>query len=113
MPKMFDDPKDEMMKGPHGEPDGDEMDIDSLMSEDVTSPGEEDDLFSETPLQQVLTEAGYKVSPEKLSRIQAILSEPEKKSPEKPAGGGMPSSPMAGMAPANLPPPTGKGAGLA
>jgi hypothetical protein len=80
------------------------------MGSDVT--GKEDDaLFEENPLESALADAGFdKVSPEKIARIHAILSEPEKGAPGAakpgaPAGAGTP--PVGGMVPKGMPPPSG------
>jgi len=80
-----------------------EDDIDSLMGEDIAG-GEEEPLFDETPLEMALKEAGINVTPEKLSRIQAILSEPEK-GKEKPGSATAPTPPVGGMVPEKMPAP--------
>ncbi len=67
---MFDDPADEMTKGPHSE-----TDFDEIMSQDISSPDENpDDLFGkENPLESALSSAGYNATPDQLSQIEAIL----------------------------------------
>jgi hypothetical protein len=90
---MFDDPEDEMAQGPHPEPDGDESYIDDLMSQDMSES--DDELFKESPLESALIDAGYKVSPDQLSQIEAILTKP----PEAPKAPGAEELPPAGKPP--------------
>jgi len=85
---MYDDPTDEMMKGPHAEPDEDESYIDDVMGENLEDDDEE--LFNESPLEQALKDAGYNVTPDQVSQIEGILK----------GGGGKPpmgKPPMGGM----------------
>lgn len=99
MPVMYDDPKDEMTKGPHAEPDFDE-----IMSQDIESPEESpEDLFGGEEggdLASALKSAGYNATPEQLSQIESILGQPKpmeaasgmkKPSPIMP-GGAMPGA---------------------
>jgi hypothetical protein len=84
-PGMYDDPTDEMLKGPHAEPDEDESSIDDLMSQDFSES--DDELFKESPLESALIDAGFKVTPEQLTQIESILNKPAAK-PEAPEAPG-------------------------
>jgi hypothetical protein len=104
-PAMYDDPTDEMLKGPHAEPDDDESSIDDLMSQDFSES--DDELFKESPLESALIDAGFKVSPEQLTQIESILNKPAEKpgAPEAPgAPGAKPPSAMGGAVPQGLKP---------
>lgn len=107
-PAMYDDPSDELTKGPHAEPDEDESSIDDLMSQDFSES--DDELFKESPLESALIDAGFKVSPDQLSQIEAILNKPAAKpgAPEAPGAakpplpGAKPPTAMGGAVPAGM-----------
>jgi len=68
--------KDDIGKPPHAEPDFGDEELDGIMSQDITAPapgGSEDVLGGGDPLESALTDAGFKVTPEQLTQIQAIL----------------------------------------
>lgn len=89
---MMDNPADEMTKGPHAEPDEDETYLDDAM---MGGGAGEDNIFAnEDPLESMLLDMGYKITPDQLNQIKAILQKPAAK-PEaaKPAtpGGAVPA----------------------
>jgi hypothetical protein len=93
---MFAGQQDEMTKGPHSEPD---EDIDSIMSQDITSPEDNpDDLFGSdgSPLASALEGAGYNATPEQLTQIESILGKPGAATPS--LGAKKPAMPMPGGA---------------
>jgi len=102
---MFDDPKDEMTKGPHGEPEGDEFDIEGIMGQPLEGDDTEDPLKGD-PLEEALASAGFKVSPEVLDQIKALVSKPS----AKPPLGGKEAPGAAGEPPMGGKPPMGGGA---
>ncbi len=102
MPRMmFDDPRDEMTQPPHAEPEGDESYIDDIMGKDLEG-GDEDLFGKESPLESALVDAGFKVTPDQLSQIEAILAKPPAKpeaQPGKPPLGGLAKPPSAPVKP--------------
>ncbi len=85
-PGLKDDPLDELMSGPHAEPDQDESFIDDAMNE---QPDEGADLFgAEDPLESALTDAGFNASPDQLAQIKSILQPAGKPAAKKPMIGG-------------------------
>ena len=75
--------------------DFDDEEIDGIMGQDITNPmgaGSDDVLGGGDPLESALTDAGFAVTPEQLTQIQAILK------PAKPPmmGAGKPAPAMGG-----------------
>lgn len=85
-PLMLDNPEDEAIGAPAGEPDGDESYIDDVMGADIMGLAGDEDAMG-NPLEELFAQAGIPITPEKMSRIQAILDEPEK-GPQKAPGMG-------------------------
>lgn len=86
-PLMIDDPSDDM-GAPHAEPEGDESYINDIMGKDIMKGAPEAEDMGE-PLEMLLVDAGYKVSPEQLDQIKAIIGSPMgAKGPVKAPGAG-------------------------
>lgn len=83
-----------MFKGEEMEEEGMEggEDIDSIMREPIEGDDEEEGLFGkEDPLESALAQAGFKVAPDVLEQVRALVSKPAK--PMKPE---LPGKPEAG-----------------
>lgn len=96
------------MGGPALPGDEDESYIDDIMGQDLE--GGEEDLLKESPLESALIDAGFKVSPDQLSQIEAILTKPAAPM-AKPPMGGLPTPPAAPAKPTGGAVPAGMGPG--
>lgn len=87
--------------------DMDDEELDGIMSQDITAPspgGSEDVLGGGDPLESALTDAGFKVTPEQLTQIQAILKPVAAPKAPMLGAGKPPMPPMGGAVPGAMNP---------
>ncbi len=83
------------LTSPHEEPDTDTDEdlMESLSSKDIFGAESDDVLGGGNPLEDALMEAGYNITPEQLTQIEAILK-PKAPAAGGPMGLGAPGKPM-------------------